>query len=160
MWYCNFNSFQICQTADNEIKNCYIWHFPGLFYGPVNSWAVSRRMNDVMERKQWLCLIFGLSQYLPTGTEENNENRSQDSLGPRWDSHQATPEYTPKSLPLDQPSICFSCSYSNFFTGLKLYLHRRELTISEIRKSVFFSFAAEELQSGHEPLRCGASPCH
>jgi hypothetical protein len=35
---------------------------------------IGRLMNDVMETKQRLCLVCGLSQHLSTGTEEDNKN--------------------------------------------------------------------------------------
>lgn len=76
---------------------------------------IGRLMNDVVERKQRLCLIYGLSKHLPIGTKENNENRSQDSLYPSRDSNQTSPEHKPRALPIDQHSPCFTCSYSNLF---------------------------------------------
>jgi hypothetical protein len=47
--------------------------------------------------------IEALSRHLPGGTEENNENLSQDSRYFGRDSSQTPPEYKSKALPLDEP---------------------------------------------------------
>jgi hypothetical protein len=95
-------------------------------------------MNDVVEKKQRLCLIYGLFQHLPTGTEENKENRSQDSLYPSRDSNQTSPEYKPRALPLENLLSVSIALIQIYFTILKFYLRRRELTILGTGNTVFF----------------------
>jgi hypothetical protein len=117
-------------------------------------------INDVVERKQRLCLIYELSQHClqgPRKTIKPAVTIAYVAAGIRIKHHPNTRQERYGWTNLLSVSVALIQTY---FTSLKLYLHRRELTILGTMKAVLIPFAAEEIQSGHAPLRCGASHCH